>query len=143
MCAGLAPRSAAPDDMLTTAPPPARTIAGMRVMAAVDRAEQVELHRLVPHRRDIDLAERRILADRAARAIEQDVELAEMLFGRRDGGLHAGFVGHVGANEQRRVAQRTRQRRARLLVDIRDDDLRALAREQLRRRAADAPRAAA
>src|SRR6188768_3321830 len=29
MCAGLAPRSAAPEDMLTTAPPRARTIAGM------------------------------------------------------------------------------------------------------------------
>ena len=52
----------------------------------------------------------------------------------------ASSVTSVGRNS---AAEITRKRRARRLVDIRDRDLRALAREQFCRRASDAPCAAA
>ena len=92
-------------------------------MAAVDRAQQIEAHGLVPYRRDIDLADRRIFADRAARAVEENVELAELLFRRRNRCAHIAFTGHIGADERDRIPERATQCFARPFVDIRDGNL--------------------
>ena len=99
-------------------------------MAAMHRPEQVELHGPRPHRRDVDLAERRIGADRSARAVEQDVEPAELLLGRGNRCRDTGRIGHVGMHEQRASGCLRLRVSAGLNVDIGDHDPRALAREQ-------------
>src|SRR5439155_60126 len=93
-----------------------------------------------------ELVHQRIGRNRAARAVEQRVELAVARHGRLDGGAHVLLARDIGADEERLAALRLRRLHrlaAERLVDLADHDLRAFAREGDRSCAADAVAAAA
>ena len=98
-------------------------------MAAAEHgAEQIERHRVLPHRQ-IDFGDEVVFGRRAARAVVEHVELAEALDGRRDRALHALLLPHVRFDEQRFAAGFAHHlfgRASPFTIDLGDDDARAL-----------------
>jgi hypothetical protein len=103
------------------------------------RPEQVERHRMVPHRH-IDLGNRCILDDRSACAIVKYIQLAETADCLLDRAPDAILFGDVGFDESRfaaRVANHGFAGASQLRLQFGDRDARAFQGEQARRRSRD------
>ena len=74
------PRKATTEEKLTTLPLPCSTITGMTCRQHRNGPLRIEVHGVVPDRK-IDVGDRLVVAQRAAGAIEQYVDLAESFLG--------------------------------------------------------------
>src|SRR5690242_13146191 len=111
------------------------------VAAGEERVQKVERYRALP---DLErhLVNGLVLLQRAARAVEEDVEPAETLDRRRDRARDRFVACHVGMDEQRGIADFTLRALAGFAVYFRERNSRAFAHVSLRRRFGDARAAA-